>query len=95
MNSVLWTARALADLQQIRAYIAKFNPQAAASVAATLRNAGDTLARLPQRGRLLTGAPAATRELVTDYRYIIRYRVVGEEVVIMRVRHGARRPSRP
>jgi plasmid stabilization system protein ParE len=35
------------------------------------------------------------RELVTDYRYIIRYRVVGGDLRILHVRHTSRRPPNP
>jgi plasmid stabilization system protein ParE len=36
------------------------------------------------------------RELITDYPYIIRYRIVrDEEVRILRVRHTSRRPTDP
>jgi len=35
------------------------------------------------------------RELVTARPYIIRYRIVGDEVVILRVRHAAQRPTDP
>ncbi|HEX3990971.1 MAG TPA: type II toxin-antitoxin system RelE/ParE family toxin [Acetobacteraceae bacterium] len=34
-----------------------------------------------------------TRELVTAYPYIIRYRIVGDQVRILRVRHTSRRPT--
>jgi plasmid stabilization system protein ParE len=33
--------------------------------------------------------------LVTVYPYIIRYRIVGNTVRILRVRHTARRPTSP
>ncbi len=35
------------------------------------------------------------REQVTAYPYIIRYRIDGDKVYILRVRHGARRPTKP
>jgi plasmid stabilization system protein ParE len=35
------------------------------------------------------------RELVTCYPYIIRYRVQGDIVMILRVRHTSRRPTNP
>ena len=33
------------------------------------------------------------RELLTVSPYIVRYRIAGEEVLILRVRHSARRPT--
>jgi plasmid stabilization system protein ParE len=35
------------------------------------------------------------RELLAVSPYIIRHRIAGEQVVILRVRHGARRPTNP
>ena len=35
------------------------------------------------------------RELLTNYPYIIRYRIVGSTVRILRVRHTARHPTNP
>ena len=92
MSQVLWTASALADLRAIRAYIAQFNPGAAREVADSLIDAGDRLADFPNRGRPV---PRGTmRELIADTPYIIRYRIDGD-VVVMCVRHAARRPTDP
>ena len=33
------------------------------------------------------------RELVSVHPYIIRYRIAGDDVVILRVRHTSRRPT--
>ena len=35
------------------------------------------------------------RELATCYPYVIRYRVDGKTVVILRIRHTSRRPTTP
>jgi plasmid stabilization system protein ParE len=50
--------------------------------------AGDGLVNLPRRGRPVGGN---VRELTTVYPYIIRYEISGDEVHILRVRHGMRR----
>lgn len=52
--------------------------------------AADSLTELPERGR-----PAATgrREVVSIWPYVIRYQVIGDRVVILRVRHGSQRPA--
>jgi plasmid stabilization system protein ParE len=62
-------------------------------MAEALRAAGDSLANFPHRGRRVRGT--SLRELVSVSPYIIRYRVAEDEVVILRVRHSARRPTRP
>jgi plasmid stabilization system protein ParE len=83
----------LANLDAIRAYVAQFNPSAAGSPAANLMAAGNSLAHFPHRGGPVP--KTGMRELVTAFPYIIRYQIFGDEVVILRVRHTARRPSRP
>ena len=93
MSEVVWTDPAPATLEAIRIYIEQFNPRAARQLAVSLVEAGNSLAQFPHRGRPVTGTDM--RELVTSYPYIIRYQVIGDEVVILRVRHGARRPTDP
>ena len=90
---VVWTKVALRGVWRAYDYIFDFNPQAARHMADALFAAGDSLANFPHRGRLVRGKPL--RELVTVSPYIIRYRVAGEEVVILRVRHSSRRPIDP
>ena len=70
-----------------------FNPQAAVRVVRMLRSEGAGLAHFPHRGRSVPGTDM--RELVTSYPYILRCQVVGDEVIILRVRHSARRPTTP
>jgi plasmid stabilization system protein ParE len=62
-------------------------------VADSLVEAGNSLAKFPHRGRPVPGTDM--RQLVTAYPYFIRYQVVGDEVVILRIRHSARRPTDP
>lgn len=93
LTNVVWSSTALAHLRLIRAYIEQFNPTAAQDVAIGLMAAGNSLAQFPNRGRPVPGTDA--RELITTRDYIIRYRVVGDTVRILRVRHTARRPTTP
>jgi plasmid stabilization system protein ParE len=58
-----------------------------------LIEAGNSLVSFPYRGRVVPGTDK--RELVTAYPYIIRYRIVGDQVRILRVRHTSRRPTSP
>lgn len=62
-------------------------------MAASLLASGDSLAHFPHRGRPVRGA--AMRELVSVTPCIIRYRVERDQVVILRIRHSARRPTNP
>jgi plasmid stabilization system protein ParE len=47
----------------------------------------DSLAEFPHRGRT---AEDGRREMTIVRPYVLRYRVEGETVVILRIRHGAR-----
>ena len=85
-RDVSWTVSALRDLEGIRAYLDQFNPTAARLVAARLIEAGDSLTTFPKRGRLL----GRDRVLMVVWPYLIRYRVLEDRIVILRVRHGAR-----
>jgi plasmid stabilization system protein ParE len=49
--AIVWTLRALADLEGIRAYLNYFNPSAAIELARRLVAAADSLESLPDRGR--------------------------------------------
>jgi plasmid stabilization system protein ParE len=85
---VAWSAAALRDVAGIYQYITDFNPLAARQLAAALLDLGDSLESMPHRGRRVGNL----LELVAVYPYKIRYRVSRDAVVILRVRHGARRP---
>lgn len=85
-----WTNPALADLNDIHAYIAGHNPMAALRVARLLRAQAEGLTAHPQIGR--AGRIGGTRELVvTGSSFIIAYRITEASVDILAIRHGARR----
>jgi addiction module RelE/StbE family toxin len=90
---VVWTRTALRGVWRAYDYISDFNEQAAMHMAEALFAAGDSLVEFPHRGRPVRGA--AMRELVSVSPYIIRYRIDGDAVTILRVRHSARRPTTP
>jgi addiction module RelE/StbE family toxin len=90
MSKVRWTIRALRRLDQIGAFIAKDNLNAAARVVARIVSAADSLAEQPAMGRV--GRIRGTRELVlADIPYLIPYRVVGREIEIITVMHAAQK----
>ncbi|WP_448207627.1 type II toxin-antitoxin system RelE/ParE family toxin [Azospirillum sp. sgz302134] len=86
---VIWAPSALGDIDRIYRYVDSFNPRAAAHLAERLLGTGDRLSAFPERGRPIGNG---RRELVVVWPYIIRYRIAGDEVRIMRVRHGYRKP---
>ena len=84
---VVWTRRALSELQAIEAYIAQFSPQAAQQFSVRLFQAGASLRDQPERGRPIAGA---RRELTIVAPSLIRYRVRQGVVQILTLRHGSR-----
>lgn len=89
MADVRWPARTLSELAEIVAYIERDNPIAAVKVRDRLLALGESLSYAPRRGRPL---PDGTRQIVTARPYVLRYRMVGQDVVIVGIRHSARRP---
>lgn len=49
----------------------------------------ETLVEHPERGMRIG---SGRRQLASIWPYLIQYRVVGEDVVLLTIRHGARRP---
>lgn len=89
--TVKFTDVALRELNAVRSYIeAQGAPIAAAATVARLADAVQGLNTFPYRGRLIG---RDVRELVTVHPYIIRYRVRGRAVQVIRIRHGAQRPD--
>ena len=87
---LIWTARAVEDLAEIRAFISRDSPGAASKIAARISHAVARLAEHPSLGRL--GREPGTRELVISRtRYIVPYRIEESSIVLLAVVHGARR----
>jgi plasmid stabilization system protein ParE len=90
LREIVWTDEAQRNLRGVRAYIGQFSPLNAQRFAAKLVAAAESLSEYPDRGRPARGG---CRELTAIWPYIIRYRVTAEAVVIVRIRHGARKPD--
>ena len=86
MAQVVWTRRAALDVIAIRNYVAAFNPGASRRLAKRLIAAAESLEQFPERARVGTGG---LRELTLIPPYIIRYRAVGDRVIIVEIRHAA------
>jgi len=87
---VRWLDGAVLDLEAVRAYIARDDPDAAAEVARRIREAVRTLARYPAAGRV--GRVPHTREIVVSGTpYLLPYRIKSNEVEILRVLHAAQK----
>jgi len=88
---VKWLRTALTNLDQEAAYIAQHNPVAAANMVKKIAYMVGLLASNPTMGR--AGRVHGTRELIIDKTpYIIPYRIRHNQVEILRVFHGSRKP---
>ena len=86
---VKWHRQTRQDLWQVRVYIAKENPKAAARVAGRILQAVGRLSENPWIGR--PDRVIDTRELtISGTPYLIPYTVAGDAAAILRVLHGAR-----
>jgi addiction module RelE/StbE family toxin len=83
---VIFSPAAVADIVHIRSYIGRFNPTAARRMADRIIATALSLSQFPERGRPIGDN---RRELSIVPPYVIRYRVVGKTVQIIRVWHGA------
>jgi toxin ParE1/3/4 len=90
VRRIIWTEAAENDLRGIREYYAQFNPIAANRLVRRLLTAAEELPDTPQMGRPIR---SGRRELVSVWPYLIRYRVADDAIVILRIRHGRRRPQ--
>jgi plasmid stabilization system protein ParE len=86
---LIWTETALADLVRLRRFIEPKNSRAARQAAEALKKGAALLLNHPGLGRRLEGRP--DREITIPFGkhgYVIRYRLDGDDVVILKIWHG-------
>ena len=89
-KKIRWLRLAFADLDELMVYIAKDNPEAATKVAGKIWETTQMISNHPAIGK--PGRLPGTREMVVaGTSYIVPYRVVANEVQILRVLHGVRK----
>jgi toxin ParE1/3/4 len=92
---IVWSRRARARLEEIRAYVSRDKPDAAKRLGARIVAVVEVLKNHPFIGR--AGSEPGIRELVIGGTpYIVLYRVRAKRITISTIWHGAqaRRPSR-
>jgi toxin ParE1/3/4 len=90
MAEVVWSPRAVDDVQAIAAYIAEDSLAYAKSVAQKIVASTRRLATFPMSGRVVPEFGQENVREVFAYSYRIIYRVEGEMVTIAAVVHGKR-----
>ena len=89
---VRYTSRARADMEMIFSYLDSRNPPAALAVKREIERAAAALGLLPDLGAVTERSPEFRAVIVGRYPYRIYYRIRGNEVWIVHIRHTSRRP---
>ncbi|WP_347332705.1 type II toxin-antitoxin system RelE/ParE family toxin [Marinimicrobium locisalis] len=83
---VTYTARAGRDFARLRDFIRQKNPQAAQKAGRQLKKNIQTLVDQPQMGTPVEELENFRELVARDY--IVRYRVLSDEIVILNIWHG-------
>jgi toxin ParE1/3/4 len=76
------------DLLSIWDFISQENPLAAERLLERIGDRIDSLSRFPERGKPMTHIVSGARCLI-ESRYLIFYRILDDEVEVVRVVHGS------
>jgi plasmid stabilization system protein ParE len=90
MPRVIFAAAALRDIERLRAFLRPKNPSAARRAGEAILRGVQGLGTNPRMGRLVEDLPEQYREWVIafgDSGYVARYRIDGDVVTILAVRH--------
>jgi plasmid stabilization system protein ParE len=90
MAQVRFAPGALRDLQRMRDFLKPRNPAAAGRAAETIVKALRVLGHRPHIGRPVDDLPDEYREWLIDFGdsgYVARYRIDGDVVTILAIRH--------
>jgi plasmid stabilization system protein ParE len=85
------TIRAARQVSEALNFVAAESPSGAASVRRRLLELLNLLEIQPRLGQM-TDRAGVRRLIVTPYPYIVDYRISADELIVLRFRHGARRP---
>lgn len=87
-----YSKRAISDLRRIADYHTGLDdPRVGERIADRIQDVVAGLARLLERGRPVGQRPGVRVVLVLQYRYKVFYRVAGETIRIVHIRHTSRR----
>ncbi|HEY1245687.1 MAG TPA: type II toxin-antitoxin system RelE/ParE family toxin [Hyphomicrobiaceae bacterium] len=90
-----YSPRARRDLAEIADYLTARSPNGALSVERRIRKTIDLITAFPGAGRRLDRRPAVRVMPLGRYPYLIFYTLHDDEIVVLHVRHGARKPIDP
>lgn len=90
MPRLIWTPQALADVQRLYRFLASKNTDAARRAVQAIRQGVKVLTLQPGMGRPIEDLPVEFREWLIDFGdsgYVTRYRLDGDVIVVLAVRH--------
>src|SRR5262245_44337250 len=87
---VRYTETALVEVEEFFAYLSERNVSAAKRVVARVEQTIRNLGAFPEMAQQ-TGEPGTRRMPVGRYPFMLFYTIAADEIVILHVRHGARR----
>ncbi len=90
-HRIIWSSRALADVESLAAYISADSPAYARIVVKKIVTASRKLSRFPNLGREVPEFREQRIRELFAYSYRIIYEVGSDEVVIAAVIHGRRK----
>jgi toxin ParE1/3/4 len=88
---VRYSALALAELDAILADLAAKNPTAAEFFEERMRQIVERVGRFPEGFQELAERSGVRRVPLVRYPYVVFYKVFADEVIMLRVVHGARK----
>lgn len=90
MPQVIFSPAAIRDLERLREFLRPKNASAAKRAGETILKSLQALGVNPRAGRLVEDLPEQYREWLVDFGgsgYVVRYRIDGDALTILAVRH--------
>jgi len=88
---VRYSTLALAELDAILGELSAVNSSAAQRFSDRIQQVGERIGRFPLGFQEVAERPGVHRVPMVRYPYLIFYKIIAEEVVVLRVIHGARK----
>lgn len=90
MSQVIFAPAAIRDLERLREFLRPKNPTTAERAAKAIIQGVQALGELPRIGRPIEDMPEEFRDWLIDFGdsgYVARYRIDGDTVVVLAIRH--------
>ena len=90
MPQLIWSPQALRDVQRLYRFLASKNLESAQRAVTAIRQGVNVLSLQPGMGRPVEDMENEFRDWIIDFGdggYVARYRIDGQQVIILAVRH--------